>query len=217
MRTPRSLLAGAFKQAVKAILTAYLRLWHGFEVQGLELTPPHGPALALSNHASLLDVPAMMVADPYPDSVIVAKASLFKIPVVVQALRAWGAVPVERQGRDLSGVRAILGALRAGRVVAIAAEGRRSRSGGHLEPINPVLARIAVSTGVTVIPVGIAGSYAALPRGALFPRRRKIVLRIGETFSLPRGTSDEDAAREIRARIAALLPPEQQPVDADGT
>lgn len=215
VRPRRATGLGAFKRAVKLVLGAYLRLWHGFEVRGLDLVPPSGPALAVSNHASLLDVPAMMVADPYPDSVIVVKASLFKIPLLAQVLRAWGAIPVERQGRDLSGVRAILGALRAGRVVALAAEGRRSRSGGHLEPINPVLARMAVSAGVPVIPVGLGGSYAALPPGALFPRRRKIVLRIGEPFRLPRGTGDEEASREIRSRIAALLPPDQQPLDSD--
>ena len=74
---------------------------------------------------------------------------------------------------------------------------------------------MAVSAGVPVIPVGLGGSYAALPPGALFPRRRKIVLRIGEPFRLPRGTGDEEASREIRSRIAALLPPDQQPLDSD--
>ncbi len=205
----------ASKRVIRLVVRAYLRLWHDFEIRGLELAPSRGPILAVSNHASLLDVPAMMVTDPYPDSVLVVKASLFKVPLVSQALRAWGAIPVERQGRDLAGIRAILGALRAGRPVAIAAEGRRSRSGGHLEPVNPVLARIAVSAGVPIVPVGIAGSYQALPPGARFPRRHKVVLRIGEPFRLTRGVPDEEAAREIRRRIAALLPPDQQPLDAE--
>src|SRR5207248_836340 len=102
-------------------------------------------------------------------------------------------IPVERQGRDSAGVRAMLGVLRAGGVICVAAEGRRTRS-GHLEAINPVLARIAVSADVPVLPVGIRGSYAALPPGALLPRPRRIVVRVGPAFRLARGTDAAAAA-----------------------
>jgi 1-acyl-sn-glycerol-3-phosphate acyltransferase len=202
-----------FKLGCRAACRAYLRLWHRFEAQGLEHVPPHGPGLALTNHASLLDIPALIAVDHLEDGTMLAKASLFKVPLVRQVLDAWGAIPVERKGRDLAGIRALMAALRQGRMVAVAAEGRRTRS-GRLEPIHPVLARIALNANVPLVPIGIAGSFAALPPGAVFPRPRKILLRVGEPFRLPPGTSEEEAARRIRDAIAALLPPEQRPLEA---
>jgi 1-acyl-sn-glycerol-3-phosphate acyltransferase len=201
------------RKFTKALLGTYMRRYHRLELKGAENVPLHGPVLVLLNHASLLDVPALMVVDPYPDTVTVVKASLFKIPVVRWFLKQWNAIPVERQGRDSSSVRAMLAALRAGGVVTIAAEGRRTRS-GRLEPINPVLARIAVSADVPILPVGIRGSFAALPPGAILPRPRKIVVRAGAPFRLERGLDVSAAAARIRREIAALLPAEMQPLDA---
>jgi 1-acyl-sn-glycerol-3-phosphate acyltransferase len=187
-----------------------MRVWHALDVQGIEHLPPRGPALVLLNHASLLDIPALLVVDPYPDTVMIAKASLWRVPILGALLRQWGAIPVERRGRDSSGVRALLTALRDGRVVAVAAEGRRTRS-GHLEAINPVLAKIAAMADVPLVPLGIAGSFRALPPGAVLPRRAPICVRVGHPFRLARGTDPLSAAERIQAEIAALLPPEQQP------
>jgi len=199
---------------VRAILGVYMRLYHRLELQGAENLPTSGPALVVINHASLLDVPALMVLDPYPDTATIAKASLFKVPVVSWLLRQWGAIPVERQGRDSTGVRALISVLRNGQVLAVAAEGRRTRT-GRLDPINPVLAKIAAAAGVPVVPVGMAGSYRALPPGAFLPRPVKLVVRVGQAFRFERGTDGEQAARRIRQEIAALLPPDQQPLSLE--
>ena len=200
------------RRVIKAVLGPYARVWHGLQLEGCENLPPRGPALILLNHASLLEVPMLMVVDPYPDTVTLTKASLFKLPIVRFALRQWGAIPVDRQGRDTVGIRLLLRHLRAGRVVAVAAEGRRTRT-GHLGPINPVLARIATGASVLLVPVGVVGSFEALPPGRLLPRRHKILVRVGPCFQLPRDIDAETAAGRIRQEIAALLPPSQQPLD----
>jgi 1-acyl-sn-glycerol-3-phosphate acyltransferase len=205
------------KRVVRAILSVYMRLFHRLELIGAEHLPPSGPAIVLVNHASLLDVPALMVLDPYPNTILIAKASLFKVPIVAWLLGQWGAIAVERQGRDSTGVRQLLTALKDGKVLAVAAEGRRTRT-GRLEPINAVLAKISASADVPLVPVGISGSFDALPPGARFPRPRKLTVRVGKQFRLSKGTPGEEAAQRIRQEIAALLPPEQQPLpDSDGT
>src|SRR5205814_5716128 len=120
------------------------------------------------------------------------------------------AIPVERQGRDSTGVRALLKVLHDGGVLAVAAEGRRTRT-GRLEPINVVLAKIAASADVPLVPLGISGSFEALPPGAFLPRPRKIVVQAGAPFRIARGTEAALAAPRIRSAIAELLPAAQQP------
>jgi 1-acyl-sn-glycerol-3-phosphate acyltransferase len=135
---------------------------------------------------------------------------MFKLPLIGWVLHRWGAIPVEREGRDSGSIRRMLGVLREGRVLAVAAEGTRTRS-GHLEAVNPVLARIAASADVPLVPVGIVGSFRALPPGAVLPRPTKILVRVGTPFRLERGVSADEAARRIQEHIAALLPPDMQP------
>jgi 1-acyl-sn-glycerol-3-phosphate acyltransferase len=199
------------RRIIKAVVGPYMRIFHRLELAGSENVPKHGPAIIVLNHASLLDVPALMVLDPFPNTATVVKASMFRFPVIRWVLHQWGAMPVEREGRDSTSVRAMLSHLRGGGVIAVAAEGRRTRS-GRLEPINPVLARIAASAGVPILPLGVSGSYRALPPGAIFPRPVKILVRAGPVFFLKRGTDVETAARRIRDEIAALLPPDMQPI-----
>jgi 1-acyl-sn-glycerol-3-phosphate acyltransferase len=198
------------RRIVKAILGVYLHLYHHLEVEGMEYVPARGPAIVVVNHASLLDVPVLMVADPFPDTATIVKASMFNSPFVSWFLRQWGAIPVERHGRDSQSVRRMLGVLRAGRVMAVAAEGTRTRT-GHLGAINPVLAKIAAGAGVPVLPVGIRGSFEGLPPGAKLPRPKKIVVRVGKPFRFERGTDAAAAAQRIQDEIAALLPPHMQP------
>jgi 1-acyl-sn-glycerol-3-phosphate acyltransferase len=104
----------------------------------------------------------------------------------------------------------MIGVLRGGGVMAVAAEGTRTRT-GRLGPINPVLARIAAGADVPVLPVGIRGSYEALPPGAKLPRPKKIVVRVGKPFRFDKGTDATVAAERIRREIAALLPAHMQP------
>ena len=198
------------RHVFKILLRAYMRAWHDLEVTDAQYAPTHGPVLVMTNHASILDTPILMAADPYSSTAMVAKASMFRVPVVSRLLKSWRAIPVERQGDDVASVRALLGALRDGCIVGVAPEGKRSLN-GRLGEINPVLARLAARSRVPIVPIGIVGAHLALPPGARFPRRTKIVIKVGRPFQLDPSLPGPEAASQIQAAIAALLPPDQQP------
>jgi len=201
------------RRLLKGVVGVFLRPYHRLELLDGQNLPPRGPAIILLNHASLLDVPVLMLLDPYPDTATVVKSSMFRLPLIGWVLRQWGAIPVERAGRDSSSIRSMLQVLREGHPLAVAAEGTRTRS-GHLEAINPVLAKIATSADVPLVPVGIIGSFQALPPGAILPRPVKIVVRVGVPFRLERRTDAAVAAARIQREIAALLPADMQPIGA---
>ena len=196
----------------KAVLLAYMRAFHDFRIIGMEHVPKVPPVLCITNHVSLLDVPAFALTDPYRGSILVAKAELLKLPIVKQVLEGWGVIPVERDGQDLGALREIRRRLGEGRLVAIASEGTRNRQ-GILGETNPVLARLAMSVDAPLLPIAAVGTYRSLPTGAKLPKPGPIRVVIGPTFDLselksqPKRQATEQAQRIIRERLLELLPP----------
>lgn len=205
--------APRLKWIVKHILRGYFKLFHQFEVLGQEHLPPQPPVLVLTNHVSNLDVPAFVLADPFPGSSLIAKESLTRTPIVKNIVAAWNAIPVSRDGNDSSALRDVLRRLREGRLVAIAAEGTRNRE-GWLGETNPVLARLAIqasASGIPLIPLAAYGTYQCMPRGAKFPKPGKVKVLIGPKFDLgylkkwPKDAGTREAQRVIRERLIVMM------------
>jgi 1-acyl-sn-glycerol-3-phosphate acyltransferase len=205
--------APRLKWFTKLIVRGYFKLFHQYEALGQEHLPPQPPVLVLTNHVSNLDVPAFVLADPYPGSCLIAKASLTTTPLVKNIMASWGAIPVARDGNDSSALREVLRKLKEGRLVAIAAEGTRNRQ-GWLGETNPVLARLAIqasASGIPLVPLAAHGTYQCLPRGAKFPKPGKVKVLIGPQFSLgylkswPKDQAVEEARRIIRQRLLVMM------------
>jgi 1-acyl-sn-glycerol-3-phosphate acyltransferase len=79
-------------------------------------------------------------------------------------------------------------------------------------------AYLAMRSGTSVLPVGIAGSHRMFPGRSRLPHRTRVTIRIGEPFTLPHSSAGRivrealaDATRRIEAAVADLLPAEQRP------
>ncbi|MFQ5767084.1 MAG: lysophospholipid acyltransferase family protein [Acidobacteriota bacterium] len=140
------------------------------EVSGRAEIMPGCASVFIPNHASLLDVPALLLAIPVNFRVI-AKRALFFIPVFGQALWAAGIIPIDRRNRS----RAIIsmgraaGKIRRGQSVLVFAEGTRSKN-GRLLPFKKGAFIMAIQSGAPIQPVVVTGSRDLLPPGKWLAR-----------------------------------------------
>lgn len=148
-----------------------------------------------------------------------AKAGLFKVPVLGAALRATGQIPVERGGVTAGGADPLAAASRLvddGLAVIVYPEGTLTRD-PDLWPMRGKFGavRLALEHGIPIIPCAHWGAQQILPRYSkrlsLFPRKNVDVI-IGEPVDLspwkdkPRTTETYAAATNaVMQAITALL------------
>lgn len=180
----------------------------GLDVSGLDLVPEGEPLLLCSNHMSNFD-PLVLGATVSRVMYAMAKAELFRNPLLGAYLRACNCFPVKRDRTDVQALRAALAILSSGGVVVMYPEGHRS-DGAPMRRFNPGAGYLAHKSGVRVLPSAIWGTERVLRRGRLLPARAFIHLRFGEPF-LPIGPGPGPVTLDIERRVAALLPPALRP------
>jgi 1-acyl-sn-glycerol-3-phosphate acyltransferase len=140
----------------------------------------------------------------------IAKAELHKIPLLGWAMDAYGVIWVHRGQPDRRALRVALQALKEGRIVGIAPEGRESLTGA-LEAGTGGAAYIAVKASVPLLPITFTGTEnKRVYRNMIRFRRTEITMRIGELFMLEDfGNWKEDVGRgteKIMYTLAQQLP-----------
>lgn len=158
--------------------------------------------IVASNHASHLD-PVLVGSATERRLTFLARSTLFEPRFFGALIRALGAVPIEREGVGIGGLRAALTVLGQGGAVLVFPEGTRSRD-GELGSFRTGAVRIAQRSGAPIVPVWVEGSRRAMPRGARFPRPRAIEVRVGTPFRVDPRADLDVATASLRARIAAL-------------
>ena len=114
---------------------------------------PQGAKIIAANHPSTSDPALVMTLAPEHTSVLISE-TLFKIPVLGSYLRGAGHVPVI-DGSGRSALEQGIRLLKDGRTVMIFPEGALSPLEGGVFPAHTGAARLALSTGAPIIPVGI--------------------------------------------------------------
>ncbi|HEY8486776.1 MAG TPA: lysophospholipid acyltransferase family protein [Limnochordales bacterium] len=177
-------------------------------VDGLERLPAQGPVILAINHLSMLD--PILIGALVPRVVhFMAKEELFRYPLLAPVLRWVHAFPVRRGQPDREALARALAILRRGEVVGIFPEGTRGVE-GRLLPLQAGTAFLALKSGAVVVPVAIVGTHRAMPRGAWWPRRVGVLVRIGEPLPVAAGQVREGGLRraelqQLSARIHHAL------------
>ncbi len=175
-------------------------------VSGGERLDPRQNYLFMPNHISNVD-PPVVVAALRRSARMMAKASLFRIPVFGQVMLVAGFVPVERADRRAA-IRAVERAatcLRSGLDFVVFPEGTRSRD-GRLLPLKKGPFFLAEGGGVPVVPVRVRGTREIMPKGGKVIHPGPVTVEICDPIPGPKDDSDPEVWREdTRRRVLAAL------------
>lgn len=161
------------------------------KVEGLEHVPADGPAILASNHLAVMDsfyLPLVVRRR----ITFLAKQEYFTGTGIKGRVLAWfytvaGQVPIDRTDADsaqdaLDTAARILGQ---GKLLGMYPEGTRSPD-GRLYKGKTGLARLALETGVPVIPVAMIGTDVVNPPGTKGLRFGRVKVRFGEPMDFSR-------------------------------
>jgi 1-acyl-sn-glycerol-3-phosphate acyltransferase len=160
-------------------------------VSGAENVPDEGPAIMASNHLSYADW-LFMPLTLSRRVTFVAKAEYFNTP----GIKGWfqrrffsgaGQVPIDRSGASAAegALSAAKRVLDSGELFGIYPEGTRSHD-GRLYRGKTGVARLALETGVPVIPVAVVGTDVVAPPGKKFGSFTRPMVRFGKPLDFSR-------------------------------
>jgi 1-acyl-sn-glycerol-3-phosphate acyltransferase len=149
-----------------------------WEVEGTENVVPGDQYFFLANHLSNFDIPLLFRAIPTPIRFL-AKKELYKIPVLAQALHVAGMVKIDRGAgaRSYTAINeGVAQAKESGYSIIVFPEGTRSRD-GTMGAFKKGAFRMAITTGLAIVPVTLHGTWEVWPPGSkVFHRGRARVV-----------------------------------------
>ncbi|MGL4305337.1 MAG: lysophospholipid acyltransferase family protein [Mycobacteriaceae bacterium] len=168
-----------------------LKLFGRPSIEGAEHLPRSGAAILASNHLAVVDsfyLPLMVNRR----ITFLAKNEYFTGKGFKGAFQRWfftvvGQVPIDRSGADAAqqALKTAERILSEGKLMGMYPEGTRSPD-GRLFKGKTGLARLALETGVPVIPVAMIGTDAVNPIGSKFLKPGKICIKIGKPLDFSR-------------------------------
>ena len=169
----------------------WLRLVFRPRVEGAENVPAEGGAILASNHLSYADWLFMPLTLPRRVT-FVAKAEYFNSP----GIKGWfqrkffsgtGQVPIDRSGASAAegALASAKRVLAEGELFGIYPEGTRSHD-GRLYRGKTGVARLALETGLPVIPIAVIGTDVVAPPGKKFGSITRPLVRFGTPLDFSR-------------------------------
>jgi 1-acyl-sn-glycerol-3-phosphate acyltransferase len=194
-----------------AVSYFYLTPFWRLRVRGRSKLPWRGPAVLVSNHASLIDILALFgLFRPFK---WVSKRSVFKVPCIGWNMSLNGYIQLTRGDKDSIArmMKQARACLDAGVPVFIFPEGTRTRD-GNLLPFKEGAFRLALEAGCPVIPIAVHGTGDALPKhGITLRKQTKALVEVLDPMDPGHFGTPAAMAEAARATIGRALSARQQP------
>ena len=171
------------------VLPIYKFVFKGHLLGG-ENIPQKDAFIMVSNHGSLLDPPLLGHALGRNIS-FMAKAELFKIPLLGSVIKACGAYPVKRGITDKNTIKTACKKLSNNNCIGIFIDGTRQKNGRVNKPKQGA-ALLAFKNQKLLLPVAIVNSHRLIRFKVFIPLFSKIVIKVGEPVQPPQSSSRVD-------------------------
>ncbi|REJ90261.1 MAG: 1-acyl-sn-glycerol-3-phosphate acyltransferase [Planctomycetota bacterium] len=171
---------------------------------GREHQPPRGGVLVVSNHQSHLD-PVLIGLAVDRRMNYLARQTLFDFWLLRWVIVLMGAIPIDREGGGLAGMKETLRRLKREQMILVFPEGTRTPD-GEVAELKPGFCTLARRAKVHVLPVALDGAFEAWPRSKSIPRPGTIHIVLGKALTpleVAAIDDDETLLTEVDRRIRA--------------
>jgi 1-acyl-sn-glycerol-3-phosphate acyltransferase len=184
---------------VRGLILLVAKLVGRVTIIGAEKVPPQGAYVLAPVHRSNVDFALSALVTRRPMRYM-GKDNIWKSKALGRFVSMLGAFPVHRGSADRDALQACTDIVNGGSPLVMFPEGTRC-TGPVIEELFDGTAYVAAKTGVPIIPIGIGGSEAMMPKGAKILHRSKLVLVVGDPIPAPERT---EKGRMPRSSITAL-------------
>lgn len=191
---------------MRRVLSAVYRV----DASQLYRIPRQGPALAVANHVTLFEAPIMIAWLDNPLVTGISKRENWKNPLIRFLFWQWEVIPIDRGLVDRDAFNQSVEALKRGKILAIAPEGTRSKSGA-MQQGKAGVTILAARSGAPIVPIAYWG-HENFWSNLKHLRRTDFHVAVGQPLRLTAegaGLSREvreAATNEVMYKIAELLP-----------
>lgn len=192
---------------VRGLIWLVAKLLGRVEVVGAEKIPTEGAFILAPVHRSNVDFALTSIVTTRPMRYM-GKDSIWKSKLLGRFVSMLGAFPVHRGSADRDALKACIDIVNGGSPLVMFPEGTRQH-GPVVQELFDGTAFVAARTRVPIVPMGIGGSEAMMPKGAKLLRPSKLVLVIGDPIPAPeltdKGRVPRSAVGQLTARLHADL------------